>query len=255
MTKQLTALIDADILIYQAAAAAETPVNWGAGIWTLHAFEQDAVRLLSDHYEKIMEKTYATQAIMCISCPSSEGWRKQVLPTYKENRADVRPPMLREFLKEHVRENYTTFERPTLEGDDILGILATKGKKHPDEEVIVCSLDKDLKTIPGRHYNFGKDSFLEITEDQADYWHLMQALTGDTTDGYKGCPGVGEVTAEKLLHGITPEDRWAVVCKAYEKKGLGEEEALVQARVARICRASDYDFNKKEVKLWNPPQH
>jgi DNA polymerase-1 len=43
------------------------------------------------------------------------------------------------------------------------------------------------------------------------------------------------------------------VVAAFESKGLTEEDALVQARVARICRASDYDFKTKEVKLWNPP--
>ena len=39
-------LIDGDIIAYKAAASAETPVNWGDGLWTLHSFEQDvAVRL------------------------------------------------------------------------------------------------------------------------------------------------------------------------------------------------------------------
>ena len=30
-------------------------------------------------------------------------------------------------------------------------------------------------------------------------------------------------------------------------------DAIIQARVARIYRASDYDFKKKEVILWSPP--
>ena len=38
---------------------------------------------------------------------------------------------------------------------------------------------------------------------------------------------------------------------AFEKKGLTESDALVQARVARILRASDYDFAAKKPILWS----
>jgi DNA polymerase-1 len=45
---------------------------------------------------------------------------------------------------------------------------------------------------------------------------------------------------------------WERVVSAYEKAGLSEAEAITQARVARILRASDYDFVNKSVKLWSP---
>ena len=45
---------------------------------------------------------------------------------------------------------------------------------------------------------------------------------------------------------------WQHVLKAYAKAGLSEEEALTQARVARICRSNDYDFKTKQVILWSP---
>ena len=38
----------------------------------------------------------------------------------------------------------------------------------------------------------------------------------------------------------------------YESKGLKEEDALVQARVARILRTEEYDILTGEVKLWEP---
>ena len=97
-----------------------------------------------------------------------------------------------------------------------------------------------------------------MDEAQANYHHLLQALTGDTVDGYAGCPGVGPVAAEKILKEFMAEEAfdvkaaWSAVVEAYSKKGLGEEEALTQARVARICRAEDYDFKRKTVKLWTP---
>jgi hypothetical protein len=41
--------------------------------------------------------------------------------------------------------------------------------------------------------------------------------------------------------------------ETYRKKGLGEEVALLNARVARICRFRDFDYVNKRVILWTPP--
>ena len=38
----------------------------------------------------------------------------------------------------------------------------------------------------------------------------------------------------------------------FVKAGLDEEAALVQARVSRILRASDFDFKAKQPILWKP---
>ena len=83
----------------------------------------------------------------------------------------------------------------------------------------------------------------------ADRFHLYQTLVGDQTDNYKGCPGVGPVKAETAL-GANPT--WASVVGCYEKAGLTEEDALVQARVARILRHGEYNKMTCEVKLWTP---
>jgi DNA polymerase-1 len=95
---------------------------------------------------------------------------------------------------------------------------------------------------------------LTVTEDEADYWHMFQTLTGDTVDGFKGCPGMGPVGAQKLLgEAMATEDgMWPYVVKAYEKKKLTEADALTQARLARILRWGDWDKNKKEPILWTP---
>lgn len=246
----LTALIDADILIYQAAASCETPIKWDDNLWTLHAFEDEAEATFASMLTMILRAVETNDYLLALS--DKDNWRKEVLPTYKSNRADVRKPMLINHLRQYAKDNYHCYVRPTLEGDDVLGILATSNKPIKGEKII-CSIDKDFKTIPGRHYNFKHASFFEISEQEADYWHMLQTLTGDSTDGYAGCPGCGPKTAEKILTALDPADHWTAVLKAYAAAGLGAEEALVQARVARICRASDYDFKKKKVKLWTPP--
>jgi DNA polymerase-1 len=145
--------------------------------------------------------------------------------------------------------HYDTFQRPYLEADDVMGILSTsniiKGKK------IIVSEDKDMKTIPGWLFNPRKDAEEAnlISAEEADYWFYYQTLVGDSTDNYKGCPGIGPVKAEKIL---MEESSWDAVLYTYLCKGLTEQDAITQARVARICRASDYDFTHKQPIPWRP---
>lgn len=182
-------------------------------------------------------------------CDSTRNYfRKKLLPTYKANRANTRKPIILNELRQHLSENYKSYERPGLEGDDVLGILATTEKVIKGEKVIV-SIDKDLKTIPGLHYNTNKPELgvYQITEEEADYWHLFQTLTGDASDGYSGCPGIGPKKAADILE---KEASWEAVLATFKKAGISEEEALTQARIARIVRTEEYDFKRKEPILW-----
>lgn len=272
-------LIDGDILVYQSAQNAEKETDWGAGLWTLHAWEDEAKCQLNDMIFGLQEVLGADRVILALTDPVN--WRLSVLPTYKGNRAGKRKPMLIPALRRWITEDpdFEVFQRPNLEGDDVLGILATHKHLVKGEKVIV-SLDKDMKTIPGFHYNQGKpdQQIFEVTPAEADDWHMIQTLAGDQTDGYSGCPGLGLAKATRAVkericlvpfeHTIKrgarkgqtevrfeerpAEALWDVVTSHYQAAGLGEEEALRQARVARICRASDYDFKTKEVKLWTP---
>jgi DNA polymerase-1 len=160
-------------------------------------------------------------------------------------------------IREWLIEEHGARLKPKLEGDDVMGILST-WRKMKGEKIIV-SIDKDMKTIPGLYCRDLTLGVVEITEQEADYWHLYQTLIGDTTDGYKGCPGVGPKkavdligTAEEPLYSSVQEAWETIVVPAYEKAKLTEADALQQARVARILRASDYDFKNQQPILWNP---
>lgn len=270
------ALIDGDIFAYEVAAVSEQPVHWGNGLWTLHAHEEPAKVAVQDKVEAAAEAVGADRIIMTIS--DDDNWRKSILPTYKSNRNGVRRPMLLGPLKEFLKEEYETFIRPGLEADDVMGILSTWPKLKGDK--IIVTKDKDMKTIPGKVFmtHRPEEGVIEVSEEEADLNHLIQALTGDATDGYSGCPGIGAETAYRMLqdpHGweeyehtfksgprkdtsemrwrkVPVESTWEAIVSHFNKAGLCEEEALVQARVARICRASDYDFKNKRVKLWTP---
>lgn len=243
-----TLLIDADILAYKFAAKAERKYEFGVATDPL----EEVTPKVDEWLSALKEQQKADRLIICLSCPTAEGWRKKVLPTYKDNRKDVPKPTLLSDIKDYLEDTYESFRRPGLEADDIMGILSThptliKGKK------VIVSEDKDMKTIPGWLLNPEKHTKpFFITEKEADYWHLYQTLVGDSTDGYSGCPGIGPKKAEALLTN-SPTPWWSVV-NAYVQRGLTEEDALVQARVARICRASDYAFKLKKVLLWTPKE-
>lgn len=254
------ALIDADILAYQAASVAENPIDWGDGLWTLHSFENDAQIHFVSMVDNIIAKTGATDVTLVWS--SSDNWRMDVYPEYKSNRKATRKPLVLKAIREWASKKYFSVSTPKLEGDDVIGMLATDPKL--SGKYVICTIDKDMKTIPGAHYNFGTDEFFEINNHEADKWHMFQTLTGDATDGYPGCSGIGKVKAEKILMDAIdegtpwakPEEMqglmWKHVMAAYEKAGFGEEFALSQARVARILRHGEYDKQKQEVKLWTP---
>lgn len=248
-----TLLVDGDILVYAAASAAERPINWGDGLWTLHCAEADVSGKIALKVTSLMETLEADACILALT--SEDNFRYKVYPEYKHNRKDKRRPTLLPWARKWVEEHYTTFLRPGLEGDDVLGILATSRTLVEGERIIV-SLDKDMKCIPGQLFNDGKPhlGIQEVSLLKADRWHMYQTLIGDTTDGYPGCPGVGPKSADKILDGAeTVAEMWERVLVAYKKVKLGTDVALTMARVARICRASDYDFKEKAPILWQPP--
>lgn len=204
--------------------------------------------------DELVTKVEATEIVVCMSCPTRRYWRHDLFSGYKSNRTGRAPIILLE-VKKHLETAYNSFVRPGLEADDILGILSTHPTLGGKGRKVIVSTDKDFKTIPGLFFDMGKGTLLTITEEDADYWHMMQTLMGDQTDGYPGCPGVGVKTAEKILKPTIghPAGMWQSVLQAFGKKDMNEKAALTQARLARICRAGDYDFKKRKVILWEPP--
>jgi hypothetical protein len=107
---------------------------------------------------------------------------------------------------------------------------------------------------PGRHLSPLKDDgIILISEAEANRRWMLQTLTGDTSDGYKGIPKIGPKRAAAILgNARTLAAMWRAVVTAYRDTGLTEDDALMTARVARILRNSDYDKTTKEIVLWHP---
>jgi len=245
-----TLLIDGDIFIYKAAVGAQVAVEFEGGQWGLAADLPSAIAHFDDTIDQLEAQLGANKSVIALS--DRANFRKEVMPSYKSNRKSTQRPLLLEPLRQHVRESYGFFERPTLEADDVLGILATNPKMIKGGKIIVSS-DKDMRTIPCTLFNPDLGGEPErITEAAADYSFHVQILTGDRVDGYGGCPGVGKVKAMRLLADSPPTEWWNIIVATYEKAGLKEEDALTTARVARILRHEDYNYKEKKPCLWTP---
>lgn len=253
-----TALIDADIVIYQVAAACETSIDWGEGDVNSHADTTEMKTMIHSRVAEIVRAAECDEFIMVLS--DAENFRKTIYPKYKANRKDRRKPVGFSFCHSYVLHEFCCKTKRRLEADDVMGILQTRegGKLG---ETVICSIDKDMMTIPGWHYNWWRDEegVVEILEWEADLAFYAQVLTGDSTDNYPGCPGVGPVKADRALSAVfslagDPDlaVAWKIIVDLYAAKGLTEENAIVQAQLARILRAEDYDFRAKEVIPWTP---
>lgn len=236
-----TVLIDADILAFQVATAAEQPTQFDDDLWVLWADGKEAIRSVNDGLAAIMAMTGAADYKLCLT--GKNNFRYRVSDTYKSNRSGKRKPMILGYLRDYMLDKLDAVQFDTLEGDDVIGILATGEYK---DDHIIYSADKDLKTITGLHYDDGLYTFIEPWE--ATRYFYSQVLTGDTTDGYKGCPSVGPVKADRILEA---DCSWEAVVNTYEKAGLTEQDAIIQARQAYILQSKDWVNNK--VVLWNPP--
>lgn len=245
---ELTILMDADMLIYSASSAVEQEIDWGKDLWTLHsnvseakdAFESTVKTIVTSVLQKTKHKG-EHKIIMCLS--DVTNFRYQVFPEYKGHRKGKRKPVCYRGLLKYVEETYECARYPNLEGDDVLGYLATTL-----DNTVIVSGDKDMHSVPCRLYDHLKDEYYVITKEEADRFHLYQTLIGDTCDGYSGLPGVGAKTAQKILD---KDCSWGAVVKAYESKGLTKADALVQARVAKILTKDNWS-DDTGVILWNP---
>ena len=243
----MTLLIDADWLIYSSCCSCEQDVKWDENLHTLHCDERDIHEMIDgrvEYYQKIADDD--DEVVMCFT--QYPTFRHTIFPEYKANRKNKRKPLALYAIIEQINQRYKSESYTGLEGDDVMALLATS-KKYPNP--VIVSPDKDMRSVPCTL--LANDDMELITKKKADRHWMIQALTGDATDNYKGLEKVGPVTAEKILGDAkTLPDMWNKVVEAYEKKKQTFADAVLTAQLARILRKGDYDFKTQEVTLWTP---
>ena len=115
------ALIDADVVVYQKALAAEQAIHWGNDMWTLHCDFNEVQQRVDGFLEDMQEALQADDMILALSCPSDQVFRKRILSSYKENRVGRRKPVVWGPLRDYLCENYNAVLRKNLEASWNLG--------------------------------------------------------------------------------------------------------------------------------------
>jgi len=238
----MKALIDADYTVYKSCAGAEEDLDWGDDVITVVSRFSEALKNVERDLTKIKNEFIWDVPQLILFFSDSENFRKKIYPDYKGHRNRKKPCGYKRVITE-LGKRYEVIKLPTLEADDALGIYATAHTGN-----IVCSPDKDLRQIPGKLYDMKELTTIDPIEGAK--WHLIQTLAGDQTDGYAGVPGIGIKRAVALFeeHGYT----WKTVVKAFEDKDLTEDDALMNARLAKILTCNDYDPIEHTVIPWTP---
>jgi len=235
-------LIDADFIVYKSCAAAETEIDWGNDVILVTSKFSDAMKATEREIRKLKNFFMWDIPEVILFFSDSTNFRKEILPAYKGHRNRKKPCGYRRIINA-LKVTHEVIIMPTLEADDAMGIYATKNPGNT-----ICSPDKDMRQIPGNLFNM--DDFKLIGYDEGAKWHLIQSCSGDQTDGYSGCPGIGVKRATTIF-----EDKgysWKTVVEMYKEKDLTEEDALINARLARILTVDDYDFEKHKPIQWTP---
>lgn len=252
MTQPTTAILDGDIIAYRAAFWADS-----------EGIDELPTRIAQDI------KNWTPQGVdtvyMAMSCPRNKNFRRMFWPEYKKHREDFKTPDSMPVALETIYDvgNITVRCVNHLEADDLIGMLVSSG------QAIGVTVDKDLRQIPGWHWNPDKESEpLLVSGEEADKYFYQQWMTGDTTDNIWGLWKVGPARAKKYLD-KTPREEWDQgIMDMYkdedwakrpeEKRPLEwfrDQFALSQARCVRILRDGDYNKDNNTISLWCPNNH
>lgn len=268
------ALIDLDVVLYQSIAGQDQEIQWDEDGPIVPLGSEDQAEEVAHHtilsWADMVGVKPTQRSKGIVLCRSDRSrpkatFRYDVHPKYKQGRTEEKPSMFFT-LEEKLCEQYDNRVYRGLEGDDVMGLLGTS---HND--AVLCSIDKDIYTVPGQVARFIGDPSLipveKINVEQADYYWMYQTLTGDSTDGYLGAPGVGDKGAVAILDPVRDKGfhtMWAAVVQAYETqfekkrwkakfvKDNPVQEAIMNAQCARILRTGDYNYDTEEVYLWHP---
>lgn len=224
-------LFDADILAFRCAAAAENE-DEGIAKYYVDKLIDDCINATqSDSYE-----LYLT---------GKENFRYKIYPEYKANRLDQPRPRHLPYLRDYL-SSLGAVTSTGCEADDLLGVAQCS-----QDDTIIASLDKDLLTIPGKHYSWeisgsskGKRWVKEAVLQEVDHisalrWFYTQCLTGDVADNIKGVEGIGKVKAAKIIEGLDNEqDLFDAVRATYDH----DDAFVMNARCLYIWQKIDDDW-------------
>lgn len=141
-----------------------------------------------------------------------KNFRHRLAVTTPYKVRDQEKPKHYHLIKQHLITKYNAIVLQDMEADDALGILS---QLCDDDGVpyVLATDDKDLKQIPGQHYHITSKKLFHVSVKESLDHFFTQVLTGDRTDSIPGLPGMGAKTAEKVLSSCQSVEDYLNACK------------------------------------------
>ena len=188
-------LVDADTIYFRAIKCTLNKKN---------------IREIIDHamYD-IMGQNFLTEDELMVALKGHGNFRKDLYPQYKSNRPALpeEEKVALNYAHTYMKTKWRGVEATGMEADDLVCIWAYELREN-EEDYMICGIDKDLKQIPGNHYNYNKKVHDFVDDDTAHYNLMSQCLTGDSSDNIPGIKGIGPKKAEVLLRGVARRSMW-----------------------------------------------
>lgn len=239
-------LVDADHITYRAAASC-SPTKLKPFLESkedaIHRAEGMMLNLV-DLFPNASFETYIA---------GQGNWRYEIYPEYKANRKDIPKPHWLEDVREYLLTHWKAQIVNDIEVDDACGIRLTE----EGANAVCVSLDKDLLTIPGTHYNFVKQTTNVVDKTQALRYFYKQVITGDASDNIPGFDGKLRSITPKFVEAIlqpldtmTEElEMYKYCCDVYADKVL--DESVSECHLERNAKV--LYIQRKEGDQWHPP--
>jgi DNA polymerase-1 len=238
MARPTLYLVDAMAQIYRAFFAVR-------GFTTSKGLPTNAVYGFTTIMAKLLKEKAPDAVVVCFDGPGPT-FRHERYEEYKSTRQKmpdelvVQLPYIRRLV---AAMNLAEAEQEGLEADDLIGSLAKVGVK-AGYDVVIVSGDKDMMQLVNDHvllYDTGKDRVLgeeavveKFGVEPGRVTEVM-GLMGDTSDNVPGIPGVGEVTARKLITQFQTLE--SVLTRADEISAKGvREKVKANADLARLSK-------------------
>jgi len=203
MKNKLLIIIDGNYLFYRAFYS----TSW------MGDYENNAVYGFNQTL-KLFNRTLKPSKIIIAFDSKGDTFRKKLDTAYKAHREGMPDELAMQIKPLHellINQKIEFFAKPGIEGDDIVGILATKHHKKYNQVFIVTS-DKDMNQLIRDNiyiYRYIKKQWTIVDANAIKTRYGIEpnqfidylALVGDTADNIpKGIPKIGPKTAVKLMN-------------------------------------------------------
>jgi hypothetical protein len=229
-TKTRLALIDGDIILYQASFKSKTgqgpSFEIGEGFFSSKGVDagkedertwEQVKTDVDELVNSILEGAGCSSYIGFLSPSRKTNFRSKVAfsKEYKGSRKNKEVPKYFGEIKEYLQYRWGFRKLGVIETDDALVILQKHYLNSSKVTSVICTKDKDLKQTTGWNYNWTTNEMRFIETEEA--WRLLwkQVLTGDDGDDIVGC---GDYKLKYIGQKLLAESGRYVVDKEIEEE-------------------------------------